>query len=213
VHDRSELAERWLTTLPAGSDLTAAQRVGEDLLTRWAEPHRRYHDLAHLGAVLSIVDANGTLADDLAAVRLAAWFHDAVYDPAGTGNEEASARLAERELSNLYVPAATVHEVVRLIQLTAGHAVGAGDRNGALLADADLAILAAEPAAYDRYALAVRREYAHVPDSLYRVGRCTVLQGLLDLPELYRIVPARTEWTERARQNLRHEIAVLGGTA
>jgi predicted metal-dependent HD superfamily phosphohydrolase len=215
VHEggREQLVERWLAALPTGSDSATARRTGGDLLARWQEPHRRYHGLAHLTVVLSIVDANGTLADDLAAVRLAAWFHDAVYDPAAGGNEEASAGLAERLLSDLNAPTSLVSEVARLVRLTAGHVVEAGDRNGALLADADLAILAAEQEAYDEYAVAIRREYAHVPDSLYRMGRRKVLEALLDLPELYRIVPARAQWTERARVNLRREIAALARSA
>jgi predicted metal-dependent HD superfamily phosphohydrolase len=205
---RARLVERWLATLPGG-DSAAARRVGAELVTRWDEPHRHYHSLAHLASVLSIVDANGALADDLAAVRLAAWFHDAVYDPTANDNEEASAQLAERALPDLQVPVPQIAEVARLVRLTADHDVRPGDRNGSLLADADLAVLAADRPAYDEYAWAVRREYAHVPDPLYRLGRCTVLERLLNLPELYRIVSARREWDARARQNLRRELAAL----
>jgi len=187
--------------------LTAPLRA--DLLARWSEPHRHYHDGAHLAHVLSIVDAHAGLADDPDAVRLAAWFHDAVYDPQAGDNEERSARLAERLLTDL--PAARVAEVARLVRLTANHAVAPGDRNGALLADADLAILAAPPDAYDRYAAAIRREYAHVPDEAFRAGRAAVLRRLRDLPELYRIVPDRAEWTVRARNNLARELRAPGG--
>jgi len=202
--------QRWLAALPR-ADPDAARAVGEDLLARWAEPQRHYHTLAHLDCVLSIVDANARLADDPESVRLAAWFHDAVYDPmAGSGrNEAASAALAERALSLLGLPTERICEVARLVHLTAGHDVAAGDHNGGLLADADLAVLAAEPEVYDAYAAAIRREYAHLPDALYRLGRRAVLQQLLDLPALYRVVPARTEWSELAHANLRREVRAL----
>jgi predicted metal-dependent HD superfamily phosphohydrolase len=180
-----------------------------DLLDRWSEPHRHYHTRDHLAAVLSIVDAYADLASDAEAVRLAAWFHDAVYDPRAPDNEERSALLAVDVLGAAGVPAARVAEVARLVRLTAGHEVGHGDRNGALLADADLAVLAAPPEAYDRYAAAVRREYAHVPDDAFRAGRAVVLRHLLDLPALYRIVPERAAWTARAGANLRRELATL----
>ena len=197
--------------MPAGTlvDVDAPEPWRADLVVRWSEPHRHYHTLDHLAQVLSIVDAHAALAADAAAVRLAAWFHDAVYDPRATDNEERSAALAESTLAATGLPAARIAEVARLVRLTAGHAVADGDRNGALLADADLAILAAPPDVYDRYAAAVRREYAHVPDDAFRAGRAAVLRHLLDLPELYRIVPARTEWTERAVANLRRELAEL----
>src|SRR5438046_554178 len=84
--------------------------------------------------------------------------------PAAAGNEERSALLAEAALRRLGVDAT---EVARLVRLTASHDASAGDRNGALLADADLAILASSPDGYDRYARAIRREYAHVPEDRY----------------------------------------------
>lgn len=201
--DKDELFGRWCALAPdAGS-------LGAQLLERWSEPQRHYHTLDHLAAVLSIVEEHAALADDPDAVRLAAWFHDAVYDPRATDNEERSAVLAEQELGRVGVPAARVAETARLVRLTAGHAVVAGDRNAALLADADLAILAAPPKEYDRYAAAVRREYAHVPDELFRAGRVAVLDALCQLPRLYRIVPSREEWDARARANLERELRAL----
>ncbi|GAA0710374.1 hypothetical protein GCM10010199_06510 [Dactylosporangium roseum] len=181
------------------------------MIERYSEPHRRYHTLEHLAAMLRVVDEHADLADDADAVRLAVWFHDAVYSPFATDNEEQSAQLARGRLGTLGVPAGRVEEVVRLVRLTAGHAVAGGDRNGALLADADLAVLAVDAAAYERYTVAVRAEYAAVPDEVFRPGRAAILQKLLDLPALFRAVPARAEWTARAHENLRREIRTLLG--
>ena len=185
---------------------SAIEATGADLQARWSEPHRRYHNADHLAAVLSHVDLLAARADDPDVVRLAAWYHDAVYDPRGADNEGASAELAVTDLGRLGLPATNVAEVRRLVLLTAGHAATADDRNGAVLCDADLAILASEPAAYDAYAVRVREEYAHVPDELFRVGRATVLRQLLDLPALYRLMPS---WEPRARANLERELAGL----
>ncbi|GIJ51585.1 hypothetical protein Val02_84710 [Virgisporangium aliadipatigenens] len=157
--------------------------------------------------MLRVVDAHADLADDPGAVRLAAWYHDAVYDPRGADNEGASAQLAAATLASL--GADNVDEVVRLVRLTAGHAPTAEDRNGRLLCDADLAVLAGTPQEYDAYAAAVRREYAHVPDELFRAGRSAVLRQLRDLPTLYRAVPDRAAWDSRARANLDRELTSL----
>jgi hypothetical protein len=97
---------------------------------------------------------------------------------------------------------ATVAEVARLVRLTATHDPRPGDDAGALLCDADLAILAADPAGYDAYAAAVRREYAHLPDEVFRAGRAAVLRSLLGRPALYRVVGERADWEPRARANL-----------
>jgi predicted metal-dependent HD superfamily phosphohydrolase len=175
--------------------------VRADLVARWSEPHRRYHTLDHLTFVLDVIDEHAALADDIEAVRLAAWFHDAVYDPRASDNEERSAVLARSMLD-----VACIDEVVRLIELTRDHQARTGDRNGGLLCDADLAILAAPPERYAEYAQAVREEYAFVPDELFRTGRTNVLQHLLDLPALFHVVPDRHAWTARAHTNMSAEI-------
>jgi predicted metal-dependent HD superfamily phosphohydrolase len=203
------LTDRWLAALPARVDRVAARRVGADLLARWAEPHRAYHTTEHLVFVLSVVDSHAHLAADADAVRLAAWFHDAVYDPQARDNEERSAVLASAALRELGAGPDEVAEVARLVRLTATHEVADGDRNGALLADADFATLAVPAPAYDRYTAAIRREYAHVPDEAFRAGRAAMLRRLADLPSLYRIVPERAAWTERARGNITRELRGL----
>jgi predicted metal-dependent HD superfamily phosphohydrolase len=178
----------------------------------WSEPHRRYHDLAHLAAVLGIVDRLADAADDPAAVRLAAWYHDVAYDPQRSDNEEVSAARARIGLLGL-VDDATIAEVERLVLLTAGHDPAPGDANGAVLCDADLAVLAGPPEAYAAYASAVREEYAHLSDEEFTAGRTAVLEALLALPALYRL-PATTEaWTRRARANLTAELALLRARA
>ncbi|MFB9238977.1 metal-dependent phosphohydrolase [Plantactinospora siamensis] len=207
------LIDRWTATaLAAGCrDRDAVTGVGTELLHRWREPHRQYHTEAHLRAVLSTVDEHAGAAADADLVRLAAWCHDAVYDchAAAGHNERESAALAGTLLVEAGLPDTRIVEVERLVLLTATHRPEPGDRNGGLLCDADLAVLAGQPDEYDRYAAAVRREYAHVPDPLFRVGRATVLRELLALPELYRLPELAARWTEPARANMRRELAAL----
>jgi len=208
----SDLAPRWRAAVRAAGATASDHGVdaeGSALLARWAEPHRQYHTLAHLVAVLSTVDEYAAHAADPDVVRIAAWFHDAVYDPhtPGDGNERASAELAVVSLVTLGVPTAAVDAVRRLVLLTATHDPAEGDRDGELLCDADLAILAAPADAYDAYAAAVRQEYDFVPDDAFRAGRAEVLRQLLALPRLYRIPALAERWTEQARANLNRELA------
>jgi predicted metal-dependent HD superfamily phosphohydrolase len=186
----------------------AAGEVLDDLLGRYCEPHRRYHTLKHLASVLVVCDE--LLADvavvDPAAVRLGAWFHDAVYDPRAATNEEASAALARRQLSLLGQPTGRVDAVCRLVLATAHHEPSGDDE--AVLLDADLAILAARPAVYQAYATGVRVEYAHVDDEGWRTGRAAVLQSFLDRPAIFATVPMRAR-EPLARANLAAELASL----
>ena len=182
------------------------------LVGAWSEPHRRYHGLAHLAAVLGLVGELADAADDPGAVALAAWYHDVAYDPERNDNEQVSADRARVGLRGL-VPEARVEEVARLVLLTAGHDAGPDDPNGAVLCDADLAVLASPPDAYAAYASAVRAEYGHLSDEQFTAGRIAVLERLLALPQLYRLPAVADEWTPRARANLGAELALLRSRA
>ncbi|MCM2427787.1 HD domain-containing protein [Streptomyces sp. RKAG337] len=185
---------------------------GEDLLGRWSEEQRWYHTTDHLVAVLDHIAELAAYADDPDSVLLAAWFHDAVYRPDRSENEERSARLAERALAKAGVGAARIAEVVRLVLLTTSHDPAPDDRNGEVLCDADLAVLAGEPAAYAAYAAAVRQEYGFVPDDDFRSGRAAVLRQLLDLPRLFRTPVGHERWEHIARRNLGTELELLLAT-
>jgi predicted metal-dependent HD superfamily phosphohydrolase len=178
----------------------------------WGQPHRRYHDLAHLAAVLGIVGRLGEAAHDPGAVRLAAWYHDVAYDPRRSDNEAVSAERARAGLRGL-VPEDRVEEVVRLVLLTAGHDPAPADANGAVLCDADLAVLAGPPDAYAAYASAVREEYGHLSDAEFTAGRIVVLGHLLGLETLFRLPAVAGEWEPRARANLTAELTLLRARA
>lgn len=199
---RNELLARWNATLPGQEPMAA------HLLSRYAEPHRRYHTGHHLARVLRAVDE---LADDhdLFLVRLAAWFHDAVYAiPAGQlPNEEASARLALRELSRAGLEQEDLTQVARLVRLTATHTPGSRDPEGELLCDADLQILAASPAEYAAYTAAIREEYAAVPEAVFVAGRLEIMTPLVE-GDIFRTTKGRA-LTEAARVNVTAECAEL----
>ncbi|MZD09437.1 hypothetical protein GTW43_30795 [Streptomyces sp. SID5785] len=205
------LRERWARTLRAATgrpDLDP-DPYADNLLARWAEPQRRYHTTAHLTAVLDHLDTLDGHAEDPELVRLAAWFHDAVYRPDRSENEERSATLAERALAEAGLSASGTGEVARLVRLTVTHDPADDDTNGEALCDADLAILAAPPEAYAAYTRAVREEYGFVPDEAFRSGRAAVLRQLLDLPRLFRTPHGRAHWETPARENLAAELALL----
>jgi predicted metal-dependent HD superfamily phosphohydrolase len=203
------LAEAWIRTasrVHARGDVAGA---GANLLARYADPGRAYHDLRHLDEVLRNVDELADVARDADAVRLAAWFHDAVYDTTATDNEARSARLAETVLTELRVDPARIAEVARLVRVTATHEVATDDTDAAVLCDADLAILAAGPARYAEYVAGVRREHAQLSDADFARGRAVVLRALLAHEPLFQTAAARTEWEQTARANVTAELARL----
>ncbi|MCJ1680615.1 hypothetical protein MTF65_25355 [Streptomyces sp. APSN-46.1] len=211
-HDTARLRARWHATATAAAGAAADRDpapYADRLLAAWAEPQRRYHTTAHLADVLARIDVLADHAEDPAAVELAAWFHDAVYRPDRSENEERSAALAERALPELGIGPARTAEVARLVRLTVTHDPAPGDTNGEVLCDADLAVLAGEPDAYAAYAAAVRAEYGFVPDDAFRAGRAAVLRQLLDLPRLFRTPYGTAHWEAPARRNLATELKEL----
>ncbi|MFF5787188.1 hypothetical protein ACFY8P_19730 [Streptomyces sp. NPDC012693] len=215
AEEHPELLQRWNATLLAartGREGPDPAPYGRNLLSRWAEPQRRYHTVDHLRAVLDRIDEltdQGGEGGELELVRLAAWFHDAVYRPDRSENEERSAALAEKALTEAGLTAHEVTEVARLVRLTTTHDPDQGDLNGETLCDADLAILATDPDAYRGYTQAVREEYGFVPDDAFRAGRAAVLRQLLGLPRLFRTPYGAAVWEEKARENLEKELAEL----
>jgi predicted metal-dependent HD superfamily phosphohydrolase len=190
-------------------DFPGRTALGQELVRRYASVSRSYHDDRHLLEVLDAVDAMADEAANIDAVRLAAWFHDAVYDVRADDNEERSAELAETVLPAYDVDDVTVAEVARLVRLTETHDPHAGDANGEVLCDADLAILASHDSRYATYLEGVRAEYRHVDDRTFAVGRAAVLRELLGLTSMFRTAHGRATWEQRARANVTRELDEL----
>ncbi|MEO3936500.1 hypothetical protein V3N99_07035 [Dermatophilaceae bacterium Soc4.6] len=211
------LLDSWtddLMVLCPGADPVIVQAVGTDLLARWREPHRRYHSPTHLVEMVEVLHELGETgevgADDERLARLAAWWHDAVYDPAATDNEERSAVLAHDALTGLRLPTDVVTTVVALVRMTAGHTAADPTPLTRALHDADLWILASPPPRYAAYASQVREEYAAVPDAAFAVGRSAILADLVGRQRLYLTDHAHREWTAAARHNVGRELVRLG---
>ena len=179
----------------------------DDLIAAYAAPNRHYHNLAHIEDCLDkLAGIDGLSATEREILTEAIWWHDVIYDPTRSDNEELSAQLAER-----HVAAHLRGEVGRLIRLTQTHQVAPSDRLGAILVSIDLSILAAEPQRYDAYAAAIRKEFAHVPDDAYRSGRADVLRRFAARPVIFPDAAFARACDSKARDNLAREIASLKG--
>jgi predicted metal-dependent HD superfamily phosphohydrolase len=218
---------RHLTRLAPDAGRDRVLPVGRELLARYGEPHRAYHDRRHLAEVLAGVALLAEHADDLPVTVAAAWWHDAIYtvpvltavdtpmsgtgiDPSdGLGNEEASARLAERQLAELGVAADRVARVGGLVRMTTAHDPSPHDADAQVLSDADLSVLASPPHRYATYVADVRTEYAAVPDDLFRTGRAAILRSLLDHDRIFRTPSAHERWEADARANIAAELREL----
>lgn len=213
---RPRLMRAWDSLLPGHTAL------GEDLLERYEQPHRKYHTSVHLSEMLTALKTlykrHHTATPR--AVLLAAWFHDAVYEANPGEDEAASADLARTALTPLASTGSLTNRevtaIAHLIELTASHQLADGIEeytSGALtradaefFLDADLAILAADSPRYTRYVAGVRAEYAHYAPDAFTRGRAAILQGFLNRTAIYASDTAHLLWDAPARLNLRTEL-------
>lgn len=196
---RADLRRAWQALLPD------QPRLGEELLTAWSNPVRRYHDLTHLSECLSALT---DLGSDRDTEYFALWFHDAVHTNSPGLDERRSAELAEDRLSAV-LPAAEVAEVSRLVRLTIDHDPQPDDLSGIRVCDADLAILGATPTRYRASVAALREEEAILTAAQWRQVRLRRLEQLLGADPLFHSPIAVQRWGEQALANLSEEFRQL----
>ncbi|MFS0515651.1 hypothetical protein ACEYW6_13180 [Nostoc sp. UIC 10607] len=204
------LFSNWQHTLqPFGVDQIAADKAFNPLVAAYSTPNRYYHTLKHIDHVLSTIQILQGYTNNLAAVQLAAWFHDVVYNTEAQDNEERSADYALELLSNLGIPESTIATVTRLILNTKDHQAAVDDCDSQVLLDADLAILATNQVQYGEYTHAIRQEYSWVSEAAYITGRQQVLERFLKRSRIY-FTPLMLEFAEpSARGNIQGEIHSL----
>lgn len=180
-----------------------------DLIERYSEPHRSYHNTFHVASVVrdswALADTFTFTTEERAILTLAACAHDVIYDGKPGDDERASAAWARQRLAGLEEEQIT--RVESLVLATITHS--SDDRLAQVMLDADLAILGSEPEHYERYRQAVRQEYGQYDDETWRAGRTKVLKTLLDREDLYVTEPARELWDAAARTNLARELQTL----
>jgi len=179
------------------------------LAAMYGEPHRRYHTLAHVEALLRWWRHWRALAREPRLIEAAIWFHDAVYDPQRSDNEARSAALARGELAALGWATADIERVAALVLATQHHDADAGDADAWLFLDLDLSVLAQSAAHYAAYSAAVRAEYGWVDEARFRAGRAAVLRSFVERAAIYRTPELHAAWESAARANLLAELSAL----
>jgi predicted metal-dependent HD superfamily phosphohydrolase len=161
---------------------------------------------------------------------LAAFYHGAVFDPpdladqTGFDNQanwearplslfagnwedhQASARLAEHDLSALGVPAATCQRVAALIENLEQLRVPQSDGDAAVLVDAAIGQLSVDPQRYKDYLNQVRLENSAVDVAAFVTARMTAMRQLLARERLF-WSPGAVQWEAAARDNVLAELA------
>ena len=210
-----ELYDRW-TKLCAELgvlDSHKANEVFNRLVAAYCEPHRKYHTLKHIIHCLREFDGASSLTENPSAVEMAIWVHDFVYD-----TSEESAKLNEAlSAANAYMfckelgLARLCIEIFCLIHATKSHkpVQGCKPMNVRVLIDVDLSSLGKAWSEFQEDSRAVRKEYDHVPEAVFRKKREEILQSFLDRPRIYFTAYFYEKYEAQARENLKRAIEEL----
>jgi predicted metal-dependent HD superfamily phosphohydrolase len=200
--ERHALEASWMAFAIKRANMDEVAAWWREIDQRHSEPHRHYHTLGHVRDMLQLVSGEAPIA--------ATWFHDIVYEPARTDNEDASARIAAVALREVGFSIMTVDLVIRMIRATTDHDPKDLPPQARLFFDADLAILGTSREHYAEYCGAIRREYAHLSDAEFREHRNAVLDRLRSRPHIYFTESMRDRFEQQARANIEWETRSAG---
>ncbi len=202
------LQDRWFSLwqrLGAGG---SAEEAFDSLARSYATPARAYHNLSHIADCFDQLSLAASLAEDLNAVELAIWFHDAIYDSKAKDNEERSADKAVDFICGARLSEELAETVSALI-LATKHNAPPASADAALVIDVDLSILGRSTEVFDNYERQIREEYAWVEARTFAAGRTAVLESFLSRSAIYSTGFFRKRYESKARMNLRHSIEAL----
>ena len=194
----------WREVGASGDEKTALQA----LVTRYAEPHRSYHTLAHVLDCLDVFEEAREQSERPELITAAIWYHDVIYDPQASDNEKASADFAMQALRG--ASQGDLSAIHSLIMATAhGASQETKTPDAALLVDVDLSILGRSAERFDAYEASVRYEYSFVPSPVFRHHRAMLLEKFLEQTTLFLTPLFRARFEASARKNLRRSLLRL----
>jgi predicted metal-dependent HD superfamily phosphohydrolase len=210
----SILQRSWQQLWSLVGAIGSPDQIFDELCDRYSEAHRKYHTLQHLAECINYFELAS--AQHSAAVGMALWFHDAVYEPSNHDNEIKSAELADQLLTKAKIdfPAGTlgdrnfIDQVISLI-LATQHTSTPQNLDQSLLVDIDLAILGANPERFAEYQQQIRAEYDFVPEQIFKQKRQEILSTFMLRPQIYSTKYFYDQLEAKARENLTLAIANL----
>lgn len=197
-------------------------------------PIRTYHNLNHIFDLLSLFDdhfllfkksinnESDTSKKEL-VIMLSILFHDIVYEPTSSTNEEDSVTILESVLlaynfNDKELQQELLDEITKYILTTKTHHKKRFENTFSnqnedvfllFFIDLDLSILASSEDRFNRYSQQIRKEFEVYPENEYISGRSAFLENFLNQPYIYATKYFHNLWEEKARENISREILLL----
>ncbi|MFZ4631811.1 MAG: N-methyl-D-aspartate receptor NMDAR2C subunit [Patescibacteria group bacterium] len=175
-----------------------------DLLERYNEPHRKYHNLGHINHCLAELNSVWLWTEEPSVLALAIWYHDAIYDIGANDNEERSADLVEGVMRD-FLLAEDLITKVRDIIIATKHLEVPKSFDAKLMLDIDISNIGSADKFKETNKL-VREEYSFAPENAFNSGRSNILQSFLDRPSIYLTEFFQEKYEKTARENIEKAI-------
>jgi predicted metal-dependent HD superfamily phosphohydrolase len=171
------------------------------------EKHRHYHNPRHLIFCLQQLDSSASLMEDKDAIEMAIWFHDVIFEPMASDNEERSAGLfkivAEGHFSSNFVD--TVSDII----VATKHHDAPGSSNKAYMLDIDLSSLGIPWMYFRQDCIDLRAELTGISDIRFYSGKLKFFNTLISRPRIYFTDSFFTRYELEARRNIMRYTSLL----
>ena len=182
-------------------------RIWDNLIRRYTEKHRHYHNKKHLVFCLQQLDLVAPLVESTDTIEMAIWFHDVVYEPMAKDNEQRSAALFKL-MTKEHVSSAFIDTVSRIIVATK-HNDAPTQEHAAYMLDIDLSSIGLPWRYFLQDCKDLRAETSGISDSRYYSGKIEFFNALLKKQNIYYTQYFSWRYEEKARQNMKRYISWL----
>jgi len=171
-------------------------------IAKYNEKTRLWHTFAHITQML---EGYNRMVDDGAIGYndhdvLAILFHDFIYVPGMSDNEERSAMAASDLLKT-----DDTHFITKAIMSTKLH-TGTGNHRIDTIIDLDMSIMGGSNDMYNLYSLAIRWEHRKISEVNWRKGRVAFLESILSMERIFATEYFSKKLDFRARSNIKREL-------
>jgi len=174
----------------------------------YSSPKRHYHTLTHLENVLDQLLFVRSEINDWNTILFALFYHDIVYKSSKSDNEEESALLAEKRMTQVGISHAQIIQCISQILATKNH-LQQPDSDTNYFTDADLSVLGKDWKVYEAYFKQIRKEYSIYPDFLYNLGREKVLNHFIGMDRIFKTDYFFNAFEMQVKSNLKKELEFL----
>lgn len=181
------------------------KEVYQILIDLYQKPKRAYHNITHIAYMLDGLTKIEQLAENINELKIAIWFHDVIYEPTKTNNEEESAKLAYKLLIEKGASEDCARKVQNLVMATK-YTIIAKTNDEKLISDLDLAVLGLSKEIFIKYSDLLHQEYGFEGEEIYWKNRKIILERYVVDKNLFYHSYFKKRYEKQAIENLKFGI-------